>query len=328
MLLVILGAGASYNSAPPSARGPVTTWRPPLAADLFVDTPEYVEILGHHRHAAPIVAQARWALTRGEPLEQLLELLRDEADRYPMRRGHLLGVQFYLRELLSKCTAEWHRQHGGVTNYVHLVDVLEASRLGVGQEIMYVTFNYDTLLERALGDAGIKSFDGIADYVAGPVRVLKPHGSIDWVQSAEWQGGQSRYSALFPAQLCDMVDSLSIRSDYQTHSGRLDAQPLDRLLLPAIAIPTRTKGRFACPEGHMAQFTSLLPSVSGVLAVGWRGGEDHFLELLRTGLGPDVQALVVTESPESSGTTARALQGSGIARVISFSEGILWTHEG
>jgi hypothetical protein len=71
----------------------------------------------------------------------------------------------------------------------------------------------------------------------------------------------------------------------------------------------------------MAALQTALASVTGIVAIGWRGGEQHFLDLIRASLRPNVSAFVVTEKPEASMATTQALMAAGVADVRAFSEG-------
>ena len=63
MLLIITGAGASWDSVPGAKSG--DRYRPPLAKSLFDQKPDYVELLNDFPHAAPIVSRVRMALEAG-----------------------------------------------------------------------------------------------------------------------------------------------------------------------------------------------------------------------------------------------------------------------
>jgi hypothetical protein len=51
--------------------------------------------------------------------------------------------------------------------------------IGPGDTV--VTFNYDCLVEQALQDAGMQWSFGLDDHCQGAIRVLKLHGSVDWI---------------------------------------------------------------------------------------------------------------------------------------------------
>jgi hypothetical protein len=62
---------------------------------------------------------------------------------------------------------------------------------------------------------------------------------------------------------------------------------------PAIALPISGKAEFECPESHLLALVDSLPHVSRVLAIGWRGAEDHFLKVLAGNLNPSVRWFIV-----------------------------------
>ena len=323
MLLMVLGAGASYDSAdmPIQRSSSYSVWRPPLARGLFGTVPEYAAILDTYPQVAGLVHRVREALHRDEDLEGTLESLRDEAGVVPLRRRQLLALQFYLRHLLRECGDRWASEHGGVTHYARLVDEIETWRGPA--EVVYVTFNYDTLLEKAL--VGTKRLNCLADYATGPVRVIKPHGSVDWVRIVPLPDSVAKQMMMDSApaeRICDIAADLDLGLRFGKSSAALSTQQVNkRVLLPAIAIPTQTKTDYECPTSHVDALRRLLPDVDRVISIGWRGGEKHFLNLLGEGLVGSPPALVVTENAEACGVTAAALHACGIKRTYAYSNG-------
>src|SRR5438067_881735 len=95
-LLVIFGAGASFDSAD-VARAPMqNVSRPPLAAHLVDE--EYSPIAARIPQCLPVVDRLRSRMTTGAPwsLEHELGLLADSATDSPQRREHLMAFRFYL----------------------------------------------------------------------------------------------------------------------------------------------------------------------------------------------------------------------------------------
>lgn len=79
-LLVIFGAGASFDSIPPNAPSGDVAWKPPLAKDLFDHRVEYAAIAKQWQ-CVPTVAYLRNVAQSGEPIEQELARLQDEAQK-------------------------------------------------------------------------------------------------------------------------------------------------------------------------------------------------------------------------------------------------------
>jgi hypothetical protein len=311
MLLVIVGAGASHDSAD---GGEGALWQPPLTRDLFAA--KYVSLLRRYPQAAPLANQVRLAVKKDRPFEQVLEEIRDEGGTYPARRQQLLALKFYLRSVLFMCSGEWSHQYADATNYAQLAAVIEKCRREANHRVAYVTFNYDTLLESGLAAARVKTLGDLASFVEGPVQVFKVHGSVNWAQVATLPNFREMPVAGPPA-LCDLVDDLTITDEFVVDLGG----ELSGGRVPAIAIPTQSKSEFACPHEHIVELERVLPQVRGVVTIGWRGAEEHFGQLLGANLPPKTPAFVVTESQERCDETTANLTRGGLATVESFHDG-------
>jgi hypothetical protein len=163
MLLVIFGAGASYDSVlhlPPPLPGDIRAtnaklialyglyeqFRPPLANQLFDDRSLFVEVMQNYAAFKPLVN-----LLRGDiQVESRLAKFEEEAETYPTRKGQLAAIRYYLHEMLWKCQDNWRQQHRGITNYVTFVDAIDRWRHENNEQVCFVTFNYETMLEESL----------------------------------------------------------------------------------------------------------------------------------------------------------------------------------
>src|SRR6266480_5663538 len=147
MLMVIFGAGASYDSArafpPPGPRATIqvgtqstpseddegAAWRPPLASELFRDAKQrFGEIVARYPRLHPILDRLREP-QGGRSLEQELQFLQDEASGYPERKRQLFSVRYYLHDLLSEVTKYWLGRTR-FTNYAPLIDKIMRLRTG------------------------------------------------------------------------------------------------------------------------------------------------------------------------------------------------------
>jgi hypothetical protein len=182
---------------------------------------------------------------------------------------------------------------------------------------MCVTFNYDALLEGSVESVFGHRLDHIDRYIShSAVRVYKPHGSVNWRQSATWQHpGDNRLGG--PAGLDKAIAnaaSLEWHDDirYQLGNDFQDDTDYTRVWLPAVSIPIRRKSTFTMPESHREAMTEDLRGVTTVVAVGWRAREEHFLRLLQDHLGTDLVRLVaVAERNESAMETVDNLWETG-----------------
>jgi hypothetical protein len=200
MLMVILGAGASYDSArafpPPeprwggsnqnfSAQPPAPddaeAWRPPLASELFRDSKQrFGDIVQRYPTLHPVLLRLREPLD-GRSLEEELQLLKDEANGYPQRKRQLFSIRYYLRDLLFEVTNNW-RQRTRFTNYAVLIDQIMQFHKG-DESVCLVTFNYDILLDQALVSFNYKPQAIEGHFDAHPVlKLFRPHGSVNWAR--------------------------------------------------------------------------------------------------------------------------------------------------
>src|SRR5438128_2522889 len=130
-MLVILGAGASYDSIPEfagysSPGSQANLWRPPLATELFANRPSFFDAISKFGPSRGLIYDLR-RLPDGASLEEELDRLQQQADGGDNRLARqLAAVRFYLREIIDLSTRQWSGLAAGVTNYVALVNRLEA----------------------------------------------------------------------------------------------------------------------------------------------------------------------------------------------------------
>src|SRR5262249_8443470 len=121
MLMVIFGAGASYDSVPAYPPQQPHEDRPPLANSLFDNRREFAILVEQFDRMTPIVPRLR-DLTPGKTLEREMEVLQLEGEEFVERRHQLAAVRFYLHMMLGGCETRWNRVAMGVTNYKSLLD--------------------------------------------------------------------------------------------------------------------------------------------------------------------------------------------------------------
>lgn len=323
MLMVILGAGASYDSAQayrirssggggaqnfgyaPSLSNDEGPWRPPLTKDLFLDSYRALsEIVPKYPKLTHILPRLREPV-HGRSVEQMLEGIQAEGRDNPESLRELASVQFYLCELFQKVSLEWSSRTSGVTNYSPLVrDILRFNKSN--EQVCLVTFNYDSLLERALRTFGFEDKEPKDFLDSHPIlKLFKLHGSVDWCRLVDNAAG----SRLTPQQLIESADTLQV-SDIFIRANATDSRQMfafPKPIFPAIAIPVQTKSKddFECPSGHLSQLSEMLPHVTKILIVGWQSKEAHFLAMLRSSLPSLTRVMVVGENTTDAERTRR-----------------------
>lgn len=309
VLMVIFGAGASYDccsSFPPTgSRNPL--WhRLPLAKELFLSLPQFRVISRNYARFQPLLPY----LEAKENVEEILEGFRAEAETDADRRSQLLAIQYYLREVIRSCQRDWTHHTYEASNYKTLLDQVRRC-----PRVCFVTFNYDTLMEAALGgdDVPLRAID---DYTSHhKYSLIKLHGSIDWQLWIPKSTTSMRQNKQPSEQ--DMIRAAPIvrerfiidKSDHAPQETRTEIY----FFQPALAIPTVFKQSFVCPKGHVDALQRLIPDVTKIAIVGWRAGELHFLNMLRDGLGHQVRVLAACGNEEAAWATMGRLRAAGIS---------------
>lgn len=184
--MVIFGAGASYDSfssAPPGPWGQPGgrqnfSARPPLANELFQDFPAFRDHLLKYPQCRPLIP----LLQSAPDVEEVLGNWQADADAVRLRQ--LAAIRYYLRDLIYDCESRWKDVTRGVLNYGTVLDQIRKKE----PEVALVTFNYDTLIERAMSDVGVNVGSMDAYLADRQFKLFKLHGSIDWVQLTSFKG--------------------------------------------------------------------------------------------------------------------------------------------
>lgn len=323
MLVVILGAGASWDSVDlglnPQAESRLSH-RPPLARELFdPNRPNFNNAVEHIPQIIPVLNKLRRAARDEQALEDVLERLETEAnDEYDVRHRHLLAVRVYLQWILRECGDAWRQAAQGNTHYDELVDEVERWRRRTGGRVTYVPFNYDTLLEQALALAYDWTPTSLDSYIErDDFWVLKLHGSVSWSRLVSIPGipptnyVRHLWERAGRYELGGFLLGSNGVGNYDNKAG----------LVPAIAVPIANKQAFECPDEHVLALRSAVSQATKVISVGWRGVERHFLDLWKDRNG-ELDWCVVAGSRAGAAETANNLHVGGLeARRIHLGTG-------
>lgn len=118
MLMVIFGAGASYDSfaTHPAEKKMYPEDRPPLAVELFDNRPAFAKVLREFADCQSIVSDLRHRDPK-HSVEQVLERLQSQNANDPIGQMEMAAVRYYLQKIIRDCEARWEERHSGVTNY-------------------------------------------------------------------------------------------------------------------------------------------------------------------------------------------------------------------
>lgn len=325
MLMVVFGAGASYDSIPamPPKKGEQPAgpgfYRPPLSNDLFADREPFSTVLANYPQCHPIIPFLRHL--ENSSVEEVLEELQDEAKQYPSRVQQLAAVRYYLHHLLWVCDAAWSGHSLGITNYRTLLDEIELHRKR-DEQVCIVTFNYDRLIEAALPTVGVDITDMNA-YISNPYyKLIKLHGSVNWARRVSNPMTNLGRSAMPIAQeLIMLAPHLMITEEYRMVSQYPIATDGVNALFPAIGIPLEQKSDFECPADHLRALADFIPKVDTLLLIGWSASQLAFLEMLKQGLRQKVRGLIVAESTEEAARVAYHMDAHGLKMKFFYTTG-------
>jgi len=309
MLLVVLGAGASYDSIssdPPHSGGERNPQRLPLASALFEDRPQFTRALNAFGRAAPLFP----VLHSGggnEGVEAALERIWNRSPRRPETIQQFTALRYYIQNVIRTTEELWLGSRQLRLNHIALIDQIVSARPGI-EPVLFVTFNYDTLIERALDHFGVK-IERFEDYSsASRFKVFKLHGSTNWFRlaSVRLRPNDLAGTDVMVRRMIDEAGNYELIPNYLMETTRTRIEHLHEGCVPAIAVPTQTKAGFECPDGLVIELANLLPKVDHILTIGWRASDPAFLDLLRKHVTNRVRLSVVAESTTAADqTTAR-----------------------
>ncbi len=328
MLMVVFGAGASYDSVPSRPPNDLKflrdslPYRPPLANELFGDGPQFVSAVSSFPTIQPVIPRLQ-RIPEGGSVEAELERLQAEAADDPERQRQLAGIRYYLHYLIWDFTQHWEGEVArGVTNYKTLFDDIRRWRRG-GHWVCLVTFNYDKLLESALPSLGLE-IRSLSDYIAADdLKVIKVHGSANWAREVETPiddlANLNTWQVAY--RLIDAAPELRVSQRYKMVTDWPIGKEGNTVLFPALAIPLETKRNFECPQEHLDTLQACLPQVTELLVIGWKAMDQPFLRLLREGLPQRPKVMVVAGSQRGAEQVVQRLQEAIVGGDYSVSNG-------
>ncbi len=221
-----------------------------------------------------------------------------------------MAIRYYLADVISRSTREWSAEFYGVTNYSILANRLDAWATSAGERILWVDFNYDSLLEEGLTDVTGFQDHELAGYVGSLERhvVVKPHGSANWIHVATDDDPQINYqgSGEWISQLVvDRLSHITIGTEFVVGNWlHASGKPA----VPAITIPIREKVAFECPQDQLDALGDGLAKTGRLLVIGWAANEENFLALCRQKLKGPYRVQIVCGGAKESNDTSRMLQ--------------------
>jgi hypothetical protein len=317
MFLVIIGAGASYDSVPahPPTDLVVREFRPPLANQLFEDRPVFRAAMTSFPQCSRIIP---YLMSSNANVEKVLEQLQQEGEKDEERLRQLSAIRYYLHTMFWALESGWKAVEGGISNYRTLLDQLR--RTAPLDGVCIATFNYDTMIEDAFPVG--QAINNLSDYVSSDrlFKLIKLHGSKHWAR---------RVALALPDQLQRMgswqvaqhlinqasnVRNAIVPNDYRIVTSIPMGVDDDAVLYPAIAIPVETKRDYECPESHLSVLRASLPKVDKIVTIGWRGAETAFVTEVAIAVGRRAPVMVVAGSEHAATEVSDRLEAANLGR--------------
>jgi hypothetical protein len=218
----------------------------------------------------------------GISIEKKLAEFQAQAGTFPQAHRELNAIRFYLHFALWDCQQRWRERHRGITNFATLLREIERWRFEKKEQVCFVTFNYDTMLEEAMSQVLRLQPRDVNSYSWSSYSLFKLHGSINW--GVELEGIKHPGNSVpYPYQsLIDLVvpGSPHLTKRYRLCDREMGPTPDGAVLFPALSIPVENKDEFVCPQERVMAMNGMLQGVTKMITIGWRATETEFLTTL------------------------------------------------
>ncbi len=308
LLTVILGAGAAHSINSLSHVLVNEEYRPPLAQDIFKASSEFRTILRRYPLAEHLTSDIERKLRQNEEgigLEQILRGYQEEGRANGNIARQFLQTPLYLNHLFGEISTHFTQKPDEYNILVNAV-------LPRTTEALFLTLNYDNLLEIPLSRVSGVDFEREEDYLQnGEWKLLKLHGSVNWYRSfSSYQVSEADDNAYF-SQLRHINLPLSFDSRYRFTGLRGHAQKfIDGIpVYPAITVPVDGKYERNVPESHLRALENFLTECGNYLIIGTRGLDQDLLDLLKKNTPPS-KALVVGKSEMDTEATRQRFESA------------------
>ena len=272
--LIILGAGASFDCVPEIRHASKERFRPPLTKNLF--DKQFEDIINKYSEVKDLASSILASLRGGDNFEKILSDIKEKSQKNPDRLKQLVDFEMYLQELFKQISNEFGNQTG--SNYGALIQEINDGF----KRACIVNFNYDLLLEEALKE---KITEDLNSYIDSTIKIIKIHGSCDWVYSIYDLFNDIKdprkfllENPLFTEQRRkEKTQRICRKKDYVVSNGA----GKKFLYCPAIAIPLYGKDGFVCPKSHIDALEGALAQVDRILIIGWAANDQCLIDLIK-----------------------------------------------
>jgi hypothetical protein len=293
-IVVVLGAGASFDVDTGSTPGTDSEWKPPLVSSMFEGRESFYGLRRPYKGARRLAQVLHHRAAAGVlDMERELRALANSPDS--ITRRDFLDIPPYLRDVMYNVGlppgVRDARPGGYVVSPGAYALLLHELLVSADSEVAFIVMNYDTLLERSLMEYDPESykFDSFEDYVE-PSRkalVVKPHGSVNW-----WAPMRQRVANLTWHQALDSISLDDIRSSAArkfhadeiraSHGATAQVDGAQHWMYPLITAPLADKEEsdLVCPAEHLEALSSFMQDCGRYLFIGTSGFDTDVLAFM------------------------------------------------
>jgi hypothetical protein len=151
-------------------------WKPPLCNELFGLREEFNPILNNYKGARSLRSEILTYTDIESYFQKKWNFANDYNDLQLI--NNLINIQYYLSELFCKISINY--SNAGPSNIDVIVTKAHEYSIKKRKNIVFVTFNYDTLIEDSFYRVLDRKISSINDYINTDLKLIKCHGSCNW----------------------------------------------------------------------------------------------------------------------------------------------------
>jgi len=307
-LTIILGAGASHSQNIDPEPLDRQEFRPPLTQGIFSRSRSFGAILHKYPLAETIASDINRRLKQNKPGEGLEQILRSYEERLSKGEDSAITRQFlqvplYLNELFGEVSQHFTHKPDEYNTLVNQV-------LDHTERILFLTLNYDTILEIPLSRIFAVDFSKPSHYISDSKWMLvKLHGSVNWYRGFNSYQMASNDESQYFENLKNQKLPLSLSDNYMMVAipGHQHKFIGNSPTYPAITIPVDGKYETSCPPEILEKAKSFLKECENFLIIGTSGSDRDLLDLLKENAKGGNTLIVGREEENTKRTNANFL---------------------
>lgn len=303
-LLIITGAGASYDVIDFNSTPVNEPYRPPLTKNLFypqVPSPDEVpseteesgfilKCLENHPRANQIGYEFRLHFGEGDK-EQNLEQYLLELKENPsfLKKSQYWSIPLYIKDLFNTISHEYlpAKGYGLPSNYQALINEISKSNY---KQAIWLNLNYDLFADFAIRASTNNDLSNLDEYMnietqdGLKIKYVKPHGSVNWFKRLDCSYFSTPISehliSKYPNRLPRNFENRLSKEIYTEKEWRerFRKDPIS-FPFPAVTAPIG-KYDFVCPE-HIRSIKKDLQKIDSILCIGFNALDVDILTLIK-----------------------------------------------